>query len=456
MVDQAVDASVWKIVAVAMLGSLLAQLDATVVNVSLAPLASELQASLKTIQWVTSGYLLALAFALPINGWLIQRIGAKSLYLWCFSIFTISSMLCGLAWSASSLIGFRLLQGASGGLMAPMAQLLMKRAAGHQFTRIAGYAAIPVLLGPALGPVIAGAILHAASWRWLFLVNLPVGVLAIALAKAFLPKDVDERTVAPLDWIGLALLSPSLVFVLFGIDRLSQPAGIIATVVGVLMFVAFLVVQRGKGDAALIDLTLFRSRAFSVAALVQFLWNGVMFAGQMLVPLFLIQQCGESPAMMGWMLAPLGLGMMLIVPLLGFVTSRLGERRTAIAGAFSACASTLLLAWLATHGLDRPVLAAALFFRGVGLGAIGLPVVSLAYASIGNEDLPMATTTLNIVQRIGGPILTTLCALLLSWELQGHAGWLGLNAWSETLGALAALHAIMAMTTLALPHSSRT
>jgi MFS family permease len=162
---------VWKVVSVAVLGSLLAQLDATVVNVSLSSLAEDLHSSFSAIQWVSSGYLLALALMLPLNGWLVERIGAKVLYLWCFSAFTLFSALCGLAWSAQSLIAFRVLQGMSGGLMAPMAQMIMARAAGKQLARVIGYAAVPILLGPILGPLLAGAILQHASWRWLFLVN---------------------------------------------------------------------------------------------------------------------------------------------------------------------------------------------------------------------------------------------------------------------------------------------
>src|SRR5271169_6946407 len=127
------DPRVWRIVSVAVLGSFLAQLDATIVNVSLSSLATELHSSLTVIQWVTSGYLLALALMLPLNGWLVERMGAKSLYLWCFSAFTLSSALCGLAWSANSLIGFRILQGMSGGLMT---QMMMARAAGKHMARL--------------------------------------------------------------------------------------------------------------------------------------------------------------------------------------------------------------------------------------------------------------------------------------------------------------------------------
>ncbi len=138
---------VWKITAVAVLGSFLAQLAATIVNVSLSSLAEDLHSSLTAIQWVTSGYLLALALMLPLNGWLVERIGAKSLYLWCFSAFTLSSALCGLAWSANSLIAFRILQGMSGGLMAPMTQMMMARAAGKHMAHLMGYGCLFALVG---------------------------------------------------------------------------------------------------------------------------------------------------------------------------------------------------------------------------------------------------------------------------------------------------------------------
>jgi EmrB/QacA subfamily drug resistance transporter len=443
--------SIWKITAVAVLGSLLTQLDATIVNVSLSSLASDFHSTLPTIQWVTSAYLLALTLVLPLNGWLVERIGGKALYLWCFSLFTASSAFCGLAWSANSLIGFRVLQGVSGGLLAPMAQMMMKRAAGSQFTRIAGYAALPILLGPLLGPVIAGAILHYASWRWLFLVNLPVGLLALLLAKLFLPDDRAACTLRRLDWVGLLLLSPALVLVLLGFERIAQRTGFVALIAGGLLLAVFLRVQSREAAPALIDLSQFRSKVFSVAAVAQFLSNGVLFAGQMLIPLFLIQACGRSPATMGWLLAPLGLGMMVTFPSLGFLTNRFGERAVAVGGASLAVCATLALAWLANRQLDALVLVPALFLRGMGQGAVGLPALSSAYASVEPRNLPMATTTLNIIQRLGGPTLTTLCAVFLDHMLEAHVGHADPNAWTLAFLLLAALHGLTAVAATGLP-----
>lgn len=425
LVDARLDPSVWKIAGVALFGALLAQLDATIVNVSLSNLAVELNSNLSAIQWVTSGYLLALTLVLPLNGWLVDRIGAKALYLWCFSAFTLCSALCGFAWSAPSLIGFRVLQGVSGGLLAPMTQMMIARAAGKHMARVAGYMALPVLLAPVLGPIIAGAILQYASWRWLFLVNLPVGAIALLLVVLFLPSDRHETTRRRLDWLGLALLSPGLVMFLYGSERLDHTAGRIIFAVGIAMIASFLWTSRRKADDALIDLRLFRGRFFSVAAVTQFLSNGSMFAGQMLIPAFLIQACGRTPGEMGWMLAPLGIGMMLTNPFMGALTDRFGIRRVSAGGALLALGATLPMLYLAAQGLSLWVLTPALLLRGMGMSGIGLPSLTAAYASVDRKKMPMATTSLNIVQRLGGPTMTTLCATFLAWKLKspdaGHA-----------------------------------
>jgi len=447
--DGRLDPRVWKISAVALFGALLAQLDATIVNVSLSSLAAELHASFSTIQWVTSGYLLALTLVLPLNGWLVGRLGAKALYLWCFSAFTLSSALCGLAWSAPSLIAFRVLQGVSGGLLAPMTQMMIARAAGRHMARVAGYMALPVLLAPVLGPVIAGAILQYASWRWLFLVNLPVGAIALALTVAFLPAERGETAPRALDWLGLSLLSPGLAMFLYGAERIGATTGRVFLGLGVTAIAAFLWTARRKGDDALIDLSLFRGRVFSTVSITQFLSNGGMFAGQMLIPAFLIQACGRAPAEMGWMLAPLGLGMMIAQPMMGTLTDRFGIRRVAAGGALLAILATMLLLLLATRGFHLFVLIPALFLRGMGMSGVGLPSLTAAYASVRRPQLPMATTSLNIVQRLGGPTMTTLCASLLAWRLGSPVAVPTAYAWAFLF--LCALHAATFLATLRLP-----
>src|SRR5580698_1171994 len=261
---------IWKIIAVTVAGAFMTQLSTTMVNVSLSNLGAEQHASLSAIQWVTSGYLLALALMLPLTGWLVERIGAKALYLWCFSAFTLSSALCGIAWSASSLIAFRILQGMSGGLLAPMAQIMIARAAGKHMARAIGYAAVPILLGPLLGPVIAGAILQYASWRWLFLVNLPVGALAIILAIFLLPNDREETKQRDLDLVGFALLSPGLALFLYGSDHMGERIGQVTLALSVVLLAMFFKVALRKGHRALIDLRLFKGKTFFESTVTTF------------------------------------------------------------------------------------------------------------------------------------------------------------------------------------------
>jgi EmrB/QacA subfamily drug resistance transporter len=443
---------IWKIIAVTVAGAFMAQLSTTMVNVSLSSLGTELHASLSAIQWVTSGYLLALALMLPLTGWLVERIGAKALYLWCFSAFTLSSALCGIAWSANALIAFRILQGMSGGLMAPMTQMMIARAAGKHMARVIGYAAVPVMLGPLLGPVIAGAILQYASWRWLFLVNLPVGALAIILAIFLLPNDREETKQRDLDLVGFALLSPGLALFLYGSDHMGERIGQVTLALSVVLFAMFLKVAIRKRDRALIDLRLFKGKIFAAATVTQFMSNGISFAGQMLIPIYLISACGRSPSAAGWLLAPLGVGMICSYPWMGALTQRFGIRKLSAGGAFLALAGTLPLVWLASHGLSVTVLACALFLRGVGLSAVGIPSISAAYASVERRDLPMATTSLNIVQRLGGPTMTTLCATFLGWRLSAAPSpAVTSDAFAEAFGLLCFLHVLLFLATLRLP-----
>jgi EmrB/QacA subfamily drug resistance transporter len=445
-------AGIWKVACVATLGSLMAQIDATVVNVSLSSLAASLHSSLATIQWVTSGYLLALALMLPLSGWLVDRIGARSLYLWCFSAFIISSALCGLAWSAGSLIGFRILQGMAGGLMAPMAQMIMARAAGRHMAKVFGYMAIPVLLGPIMGPVLAGAILQHLTWRWLFLVNVPVGVLALALAVLFIPEDdalIQRRT---FDLPGFLILAPALVLFLYGADNILDHSGQLCFAIAIVMIIVFARGALRKGPKALLDLRLFRSGVFPVSARTQFLQNGIVYATQMLLPLYLIKACGRTPGEVGVLLLPLGLGMLAGYPSIGWLTKHFGIRNVAAGGSLISLLSALPFLYLADHRMVGPIFIVSLLLRGIGQGAIGVPSLSAAYSGVPKQEIPMATTTLNIVQRLGGPTLTTLMAAFLAGRMHFAVSADDVSrAFMLSFLALAVLHVLLLVSTLRLP-----
>src|SRR5262245_52627562 len=183
-----IEAHVWRIAFVVILGSIMSILDTTIVNVALETLGRELNSSLSQIQWVITGYMLSLAAVIPITGWAARRFGAKPIYLLSLVLFTAGSALCGIAGSATELIVFRVIQGLGGGMLLPIGQLMMAPAAGpKRMGRVMSVVAVPAMLAPILGPTIGGLIVDNASWRWIFFVNLPIGVLAFLAAWRVLP-----------------------------------------------------------------------------------------------------------------------------------------------------------------------------------------------------------------------------------------------------------------------------
>jgi EmrB/QacA subfamily drug resistance transporter len=438
-------------------------LDSTVVNVSLSTLGQELHVSLTTLQWVITGYLLALALILPLSGWLVDRIGAKKVYLLCFAQFTVASLLCGISTSAAALIGARVLQGMAGGLLAPMAQMMVAREAGRHIARVMGIMVVPVLLGPICGPSFAGLILQHASWRWIFFVNLPIGVLATVLAAWILPRDAESERPRTFDLPGFLLISPALVLLLYSLESISansaaRPLQLLELVISVGLLAGFALPAVRRGSAALIDLSLFRDQSFSASAWTQFLANAVSFGGQMLLPLHLLSLLQISSAETGLLLAPTGLGMLCSYPSMGALTDRFGSRRVSASGALIALLGTLPFALVPFSALPKWAICVALFVRGVGLGSISIPSIAAAYSSVAKEAIPMATTAINIVQRFGGPAGTTALAIFLHLRTIALCHTSGLSrthgggqAFAATFWLLCAFHAAAVLAALRLP-----
>jgi EmrB/QacA subfamily drug resistance transporter len=408
------DPLVRRVVAVAFIGPFMTQMDSTVVNVSLSTIRDDLHSTIDSTQWVVSGYLLALALMLPLNGWLVDRIGAKRLYLICFSAFTLASALCGLAPSIDLLVAARVVQGIAGGLLAPMTQMMIARHAGKHIARVMGYTTVPVLFAPLVGPVLAGAILSYAGWPWLFFINLPIGALGLVLAIMLLPRDEATTQRHAFDAVGFMLISPGLACLLYGFEQMTQPRGIVCAALGAGLLVAFVVHAHRQQAAALIDLAIFRTRVFATGARTQFLSNAAMFAGQLIVPLYLINGAHLTPSEAGWMIAPLGLGLLCTNPSTGWLTERFGFRAVATTGAAVVIAGTAPLLWMACTSFSSPLAGVCMFLRGAGQGAIGIPSLSAAYSSIPKPRLAVATTAINIVQRLGGPVGTTAITVVLA------------------------------------------
>ena len=203
-------------------------LDTTVINVAIDRLAIDFNTSLTTIQWVVTGYTLALAAVIPATGWAADRFGTKRIYLWSLVLFLLGSILSGLAWSADSLIAFRVLQGIGGGMIMPAVMTIMTKKAGPaRMGRVMGVLGVPMLVAPILGPILGGWLVDDVSWRWIFFINVPIGI--VAFIAAYIKLDNDEPQPAhKLDWLGMALLSPGLTALIFGLAE-SNDGGFGAT-----------------------------------------------------------------------------------------------------------------------------------------------------------------------------------------------------------------------------------
>jgi EmrB/QacA subfamily drug resistance transporter len=390
------------------------QLDSTVVNLSLSTIRQELHASIGAAQWIISGYLLALALMLPLSGWLVDLLGAKRLYLACFSGFTLASVLSGNARTMDELIWARVLQGIAGGLMAPMSQMMVARFAGRHMARVMGYTVVPVLIAPIVGPVLAGAILKYAAWPWLFYLNLPIGILGIGMAIFLLPRDEASIQKRPFDLLGFLLISPGFACLLYGLQYATHRNGASCLLAGLILLGAFTRHAIRKGSAALIDLELFNDHVFSTAATTQFLSNAVFYGRQFLIPLYLILGCALPAPRAGWMMAAMGGGMMCSFPFMGYLTERFGCRAVSAGGALLALFSMLPYLWMIQYGFSPALTVISLFVAGVGHGTISIPSISAAYSSVPKEKLAVATTAINIVQRLGGPLTTTIIAITMS------------------------------------------
>ncbi len=295
-------------------GGIAAILDSTMVTLAIHTLVVKLHSSDGRIQWVTTGFLLAMAVAIPISGWAESRWGGKRVWMAALVLFVLASVLCAVSWNDGSLIGFRFLQGFAAGLIFPLMQTLAVRAAGgHISSRLMAAVSLPIALGPILGPVIGGVILNWLSWRWLFLVNVPVIAAGLLLAWRFLPADRHDRTAvrARLDMIGLVLLAPALGGILLGLSQLSEDGGIghvgvlEPLLAGVALLAAFIVWASRPGERQpIVDIRLLRLRSLGSASAVLFTAGAAVYAAMFLLPLYYQQLRGESVLHAGLLIDP--------------------------------------------------------------------------------------------------------------------------------------------------------
>src|SRR5215216_3154703 len=409
--------------AVVAIGMVLAILDATIVNVAIPTLGRDLDASISSIQWVMTGYLLAFASAIPVTGWASARFGARRVWITALLLFMAGSALAGAAWSIEALIVFRLLQGFAAGLLMPVGQTILAQAAGlERMGRVMSVIGVPMLLAPIFGPVIGGAIVDGTSWRWIFLVNLPVGIAAVVLARRFLPA-VAPRPGQRLDLVGLALLSPGLALLVYGLSEAATGGGVgnarvvAAAAVGLALIALFAGHALRRGATALVDVSLLAGRGFAAAAGTNLLVGTALFGALILLPLYFQLVRGETPLATGLLLVPQGLGAAIAMPIAGRLTDEIGARVVIPCGILIALAGTAVYTQVGA-GTSYVLLAAALFLIGVGLGSTIMPSMAVAYQAVPRESVAHATSTINVVQRLAASVGTALLAVILQRSIE--------------------------------------
>ncbi len=425
-----IDAAVLKVAGVVVLGAIMSILDITVVNVALPTFERVFSTSgdplaYSTVAWTVTAYTLALATVIPLTGWAADRFGTKRLYMLALLLFTAGSVLCASAGSIGMLIAFRALQGLGGGMLMPLGMTIMTRAAGpKRMGRLMAILGIPMLLGPIGGPILGGWLIEHHSWHWIFLINLPIGALALGYAAWALPKDTPHPS-ETFDWFGMLMLSPGLASFLFGISSIPGEGSFfnwkteVFGTLGLLMIAGF-VVYSFKPTHPLLDLRLFRHRNLTVAATTMFLFALAFFGGLLIVPTYFQLVRGETTTHAGLLMAAQGLGAMVTMPIAGALADKFPVGRIVpfglvliISGMF---ALTRVTATTSYWGYILPVL----FVMGLGMGSTMMPTMTSALRSLTGHEVARGSTLLNITQQIGSSIGVAIISVVLTSGLKNQ------------------------------------
>jgi EmrB/QacA subfamily drug resistance transporter len=441
------------------LGSIMSILDTTIVNVALSRLGRELHTTIANIQWVVTGYLLSLAAVIPISGWAARRFGAKRVYLTSLVLFTLGSVLCGLATSSTELIFFRVLQGIGGGLTLPVGQLMMASAAGpRRMGRVMSVVAVPAMLAPIFGPALGGLILDNASWRWIFFVNVPIGLVAFIVGMRGLPRS-QQQDAGRLDVLGLLLVVTGMPLITYGLAEIGTTGGfssprVIGPIVGGLALVALFVAHARRVPRPLLDVHLYARKTFSSASITTFCLGAALFGAMILMPLYYQQVRGEDVLVTGLLVGPQGFGAALAMPISGRLTDRIGGGPLALGGVLLTTVMTIPFGLIGAH-TSIVSLSLWMFLRGIGIGFAFMPAMAAAFASLEPRELSDATPQMNVLQRLGGSIGTAVLAVVLQRSLiAAHhpltsSGVAGAYAtafwWSLGITALAIIPSIVLM-----------
>ncbi|MEU5880941.1 DHA2 family efflux MFS transporter permease subunit [Spirillospora sp. NPDC047279] len=407
------------IVLTLVLGSIMTTFDMTVVNIAINRLTQDFSAPLATVQWVATGYSLALGAMIPATAWATGRFGGRRLYLAAIVLFTLGSVLAGAAWNIESLIAFRVLQGLGGGMIMPVGMTILIRAADpERLGRMMSLLGLAILVGPLSGPVLGGWLVDEVSWRWMFFINIPVGAVVIALAARIFPRDTP-RAHRPLDVPGLLMLSPGLAALLYGVTSggerhdFGSPGVVVPIVAGALLIVAF-VARALTARAPLIDLGLFRARSFAAASGTLALFASGYFGSMLLLPLYYQIVRGETATMAGLLGVTGALASGSAMQVAGRLSDKFGPGKVVLTGITAAASGFALLTFALAADTPYWLLIVATTVMGAGGGTTMMPTMAAAARGLSHDQAPAASTTVSLINTMVGAVGTAVASVLLT------------------------------------------
>lgn len=421
----------WMITVAVMFATFMEVLDTTVVNVSLPHIAGNLSATIDESTWVLTSYLVANAIILPLTGWLATFFGRKRLLMFSVAGFTVSSLLCGLAPNLYSLVAFRLVQGATGGAMQPLSQaILLEAFPPHERGKAMGVWGLGIVVAPILGPVLGGWLTDTYSWRWVFYINLPVGIASLIMTRIYIfdPAYLRRETTR-VDYWGIGLLALWVGTLQLALD-LGQEHDWFSS-----WFILALVVTSGLGVVAflarewlakepVIDLRVFKERSYATGVFLMTTLGFVLYGSLVLLPIMLQTLLGYPSLQAGYAMAPRGMGSIIGMPLVGLIVGRFDARKL-VAGGLITGAITLF--WLGELNLNTGYWDVfwPQFVQGIGLSLIFVPLTTISMDSIPRERMGNATSLFNLMRNLGGSIGIAVTGTLLARKSQTYTNVLG-------------------------------
>lgn len=413
------------------LGGLMVTVDTTVTLVAVPAIVADLDSTLPAVQWVTTGYLLGVVAVIPLAGWTANRFGARRVYLFALATFTVASALAGLAWDAGWLAAFRVLQGLGGGLLNPVGQAIGLRVVPREARgRLMSLLGLPVVIGPVLGPPLAGWLVDDASWRWIFLINVPLGVAAMALCRWLLPGQAADRGASrSIDWVGLAQLSGGAVLVVLGCTLLGERGTLTWPVAGSLALGGLLVVvfitRALRVATPLIDLRLLRHRPLAAGLAVLIFFGAAYFGAMSILPIFVQGVRGDPATLAGVIGIPQALAVGLTLQVATRLVDRVPPRRIVLTGVTLGLVGSLALLAATVANAPYAVIATAAAVLGVGSGATLMPTMTVAVRDLEGVDTPRGTTLLALAQQLASAIGAALIATTLTIRVSTRVPALG-------------------------------